>query len=212
MLNSRVRVVNVIKKYFISLFPLLFSAQCLAVPLTGTVSINQVSDTAAKAKINAMNVARRQIISNVLSQYTENSSFSELIQNVSNDDLINLVSSVSVSNEQMSTNSYSANIVMNLDNLAVKKWLSENNVQNWVPLNESDERFTVVIVVPNGIQDWAELKRITRSANFEMETQSIIGNQIVVKMPLNYRTKFTASVRNNGWKYVDNNGTLQVWK
>ena len=203
---------NFIKKYFVCLFALFFAHQCFAGVLSGTVSINQVSDTAAKAKINAMNAARRQIIYNVLAQYTENSSFSELIQNVSNDDLINLVSSVSVSNEQMSTNSYSANIVMNLDNLAVKKWLTENNVQNWVPLNESDEKFTVIIVVPNGIQDWAELKRITRNDNFEIETQSIIGNQIVAKMPLGYRTKFTASVRSNGWKYADNSGTLQVWK
>ena len=84
--------------------------------------------------------------------------------------------------------------------------------QDWIPSMNSDEKFTTFIVIPNGIADWAELKRITRAENVEIETQSISGNQIVAKLPLNYRTKFTAAVRSAGWKYADNGGVLQVWK
>ncbi len=180
--------------------------------LSGSIAVQQTSDTAANAKINAMNSARRQILTNVLSQYSDKEALDELIQQTSSDDLMNLILSSSVSNEQMSVNGYSAKITMNIDNDAAKKWLDSNNVQNWVPLMESDERFIVVMVISNGIQDWSELKRITRDDNIEIETKSVAGNQVVAKMPLSYRTKFTTAVKNAGWKYSDNEGVLHIWK
>ncbi len=180
--------------------------------LSGSISVNQTSDTAAKAKINALNLARRQILTNVLSQYANKDSLNELIQQTSNDDLMNLILSSSVSNEQMSANGYSAKITMNIDNDAAKKWLNANEVQNWVPLMESDEKFSVLMTVPNGLQDWAELKRIARADNIEIETQNLQGKQIIAKMPLSYRTKFTAAIRGAGWKYSDKDGVLQIWK
>ena len=72
--------------------------------------------------------------------------------------------------------------------------------------------FMVLIVVPNGLADWAELKRITREGKVEIETQTISGNQILAKLPLNYQSKFMAAIRENGWKYTNNGGVLQVWK
>lgn len=184
----------------------------LAVDLVATVSVNQTSDTAANAKINATNSARRQILYDVLSQYSQKEQLNDLISNTSSDDLMNLVASTSVSNEQISSDTYSANITMNIDGVAAKRWLDANGVQNWVPLKDSVEKFTAFIVVPNGLADWAELKRITRAENVSIETQSMVGNQIVAKMPLNYRARFTAAIRNMGWKYADNGGVLQVWK
>lgn len=180
--------------------------------LSGSVSVNQTSTTAANAKINALNLARRQILTNVLSQYADKEALNELMQQTSNDDLMNLILSSSVSNEQMSTNGYSAKITMNIDNDAVKNWLNSKGVHNWVPLVESDEKFSVLVVVSNGVQDWAELKRIVRADNMEIETQVLQGKQIVAKMPLSYQTKFTAAVREAGWKYTNKDGTLQIWK
>ena len=201
-----------IYKNLLLVFPLFVGMSCFGATLSGSMRVNQTSDTAANAKINAMNTARRQIISNVLSKYSEQSSLAELMQKTSNDDLLNIVVSSSVSDEHMSSNGYSANISVNIDNEAAKKWLNENGVQNWVPLMESDEKFSVVIVVPNGLADWVDLKRIAREDNIEIETQNITGNQIVAKMPLNYRTKFTAKVREAGWHFADNDGVLQIWK
>lgn len=203
--------------YYKNFFGAFFISICLtggalAFELSGTVPVNQTSDTAADAKINATNLARRQILYNVLSQYAQKEALNGLIYNSSVEDLMNVVESTSVSNEQISTDSYSANITMVLDNMAAKQWLDSNGVQNWVPLKDSVEKFTALIVVQNGLVDWAELKRIARAGNVEIETQTIVGNQVVVKMPLNYRTKFTAAVRGAGWKYTDNGGILQVWK
>ena len=135
-----------------------------------------------------------------------------LIYDTSSDELMNLISSTSVSNEQISSDTYSANITMVVDNMAAKKWLDRAGIQNWIPLEETSEKFMVLMVVPNGLADWAELKRITREGKVEIETQTISGNQILAKLPLNYQSKFMAAVREMGWKYTNNGGVLQVWK
>ena len=181
--------------------------------LSATVPVNQTSDTAANAKINATNLARRQILYNTLSQYSQKEELNGLISKTSSDELMNLISSTSVANEQISSDTYSANITMVVDNYAAKRWLDEQGVQNWVPLNnESAEKFTAFMVLQNGLVDWADLKRIAREGNVEIETKSMVGNQIVAKMPLSFRTKFISAIRGVGWKYADNGGILQVWK
>ena len=97
--------------------------------------------------------------------------------------------------------------------LCFKQWLNQNGIQNWVPTQQvSGEKFSAFIVLQNGLVDWAELKRIARSDGINIETQIIAGNQIFVKIPLNYRSKFTALVHEYGWKYTDNGGVLQVWR
>ena len=183
-----------------------------AVELKGTVNVRESSDTATEAKTKAINSARRQILISVLSRYTDAEALTELVNNTSSNDLINVISSSSVSNEQISNDTYSATISMNIDNDAVKQWLVANNVQNWVPNNEYSEKFSLFIVVQNGISDWAEIKRLVRENNMNIDTVSIQGNQIIAKMPLNYRTKFTATIREYGWRYADNSGVLQIWK
>lgn len=183
-----------------------------ALDLVGSVAINQSSKTAAMAKNEAMNAARRQILFDVLSNYTEPSQLQELLDNSPDEDLVNLVASSGVSNEHMSTASYSANITMNIDNDAVKKWLAENDVKNWVPAAEPTESFSLYIIVPNGLSDWGELKQVAEKNKTEINTITVFGNQIFAKMPLIYRTKFTAGIREFGWKYADNGGVLQVWK
>ena len=185
----------------------------VCVDLSGSVAVNQVSDTATKAKVDAINLARRQILAEVLSQYAMSDNLNSALEKSSDEELMNLIASTSVSNEQISSNAYSANITMNLDDAAVKQWLNQNGIQNWVPTQQvSGEKFSAFIVLQNGLVDWAELKRIARSDGINIETQIIAGNQIFVKIPLNYRSKFTALVHEYGWKYTDNGGVLQVWR
>lgn len=203
------------KNYFCALFvlcSLFVPGWGMGADLFGSVIVNQTSDTAAKAKIDAMNFARRQILSDVLSKYADSESLHNLLENTPDDALVDFIASSSVSNEQISSDSYTANIRMQIDSDAVKDWLISNEVQNWVPSGESVEKFSAFIVVPNGISDWAELKSIARNDNVEIETVAIVGNQVFVKLPMNYRTKFTLGLRNMGWRYADNSGVLQVWK
>ncbi len=205
------------KHYFISLFVAIcfcgvWMPTSFAIDLVGTVVVSQTSETAAKAKTEAMDGARRKILFDVLSNYSEIDSLSELLNNATDDDLVGLISAASVSNEQISSETYSATITMNIDNDLAKKWLTVNEVKNWVPVAETAEQFSMFIVVSNGISDWAELKRIANNDNVEINTITIAGNQIFAKLPLNYRTKFTVALRNAGWRFADNSGVLQVWR
>ena len=183
-----------------------------AVDLSGSVDVNQTSDTAAKAKVNAMNLARRQILSKVLSDYANKEDLTDLLEDTPNSELVNFISSSTVSGEHISATAYSAKITMNVDAVAAKNWLDSNNVQNWIPLSDSAELYSLFIVVPNGISDWAELKRIARENKTDLQTTKMTGYQIIAKMPLRDRSKFTAGIRGAGWKYADNGGVLQVWK
>ena len=45
-----------------------------------------------------------------------------------------------------------------------------------------------------------------------MNVVTMVGNQVFVKLPFGYRTKFTAALREAGWRYADNGGVLQVWR
>lgn len=197
---------------FVALFSCLGTTNLVALDLIGAIDITQTSDTAAKAKNEAMNIARRKILFDVLSNYSEIDSLRTLLDDTSDDDLLNFISAASVSNEHISSETYSATITMNIDNDAVKRWLTLNDVKNWVPIAETAETFSMFIVLPNGISDWGELKRITKNDNVDIDTVAIIGNQIFAKLPLTYRTKFTAGIREMGWRYADNGGVLQVWK
>ena len=139
-----------------------------AAGLSGSINVHQTSDTAAKAKNKAMNDAVRQVLTNVVSKYADSNAFNDLINNAKDEDLINFVTSSSVANEQISATAYSAKITMNLDNDAIKNWLTQNGVQNWIPVVESGEQFMVSVVVPNGLVDWAEIKRIAREDGIEI--------------------------------------------
>lgn len=198
--------------FFACLISIVGGVGAFAFDLIGSYDITQTSDTAAKAKSEAMDIARRKILFDVLANYSEIDSLRELLDNTSDNDLLDFISAASVSNEHISSETYSATISMNIDNDAVKRWLTVNDVKNWVPLAENTESFSMFIVLPNGISDWGELKRITKNDNVDIDTVAIIGNQIFAKLPLNYRSKFTAALREMGWRYADNSGVLQVWK
>ena len=194
---------------------LFLAGASFGVDLSGVVSVNQTSSTAANAKNAAMNTARRQILFDVLSRYSDKGDLERLLSASSDSDLVDLVASSTVSDEQISDDSYLATVTMNLDNNAVRRWLNNNGIRNWVPTKDEKvvaEQSMVFFVVQNGISDWAELKRIARAYNIEIDTQSMSGNQIVAKIPLDYRTKFAMAVREAGWKYADTGGVLQIWK
>lgn len=199
-------------------FGVLFVVACLlpfgafAIDLSGSVDVTETSETAAKAKTNAMNLARRQILSKVLSDYAKREDLNDLLNDTSNSDLVNFISSSSVSNEHISATVYSAKITMNIDAAAAKDWLDTNNVQNWIPIAETTEQYSLYIVLPNGITDWAELKRIARDNNTELQATKMTGYQVFAKMPSRDRSKFTIGIREGGWKYADNGGVLQIWK
>ncbi|MBN1324649.1 MAG: hypothetical protein JW974_00275 [Alphaproteobacteria bacterium] len=185
-----------------------------AADLTSTASVNVTSDTASNAKIMAFNEARRQITTDVLSNYTDKEKFNELIKNTDDSKLTNLISSTNIDGERLSSTTYSANIKMTLDTVEAKKWLSENNIPNWLGNNEAlvVDRATVVIDIPDGLRDWIDLNHAIQTEKLDIEIKRIFGDQVTVTVLMTDRSKIIAVVRILGWKYSENNGFLRIWK
>lgn len=180
--------------------------------LSGSADVNVTSDTSATAKDMAFEEARRQIIPDALKPYTNQEQLVDVVKQASKDDLINLVASSSIEGEKLSDTTYSAKISMVLDFEAVKKWLTDNDVQNWLGQENFENNFILLVVLNNKLADWIDIKRIARQEQLDLFTKYIVGNMISVELPAASRAKFTIALREAGWHYANQDGILRVWK
>lgn len=193
----------------------MFTIAAFSAPdLTGVAAVNVTSDTSSNAKIMAFNEARRQIATDVLSKYSDSEKFNELIKNTDDSTIGNLVSSTSIDSERLSTNTYSANIKVTLDLEASKKFLDENDVQNWLVSEDTSnvDMAIVTISITDGLRDWMALNHAFQSAKINLEVKKILGDEIIINIPMKSRSDLISAVRELGWKYSDNNGSLNIWK
>ena len=201
-----------LKRIFVSILLLFVTLIANASELKSGVFVNITSDTAANAKNIAFDEARRQIIAESLRQYVDVDSLSELLKNTKSDVLMNMISSSSIDGEQTSDTTYSANISMSLDVEAVRKWLNDGGVQNWLPDMQNQNMSVVVVDLPSRLASWVELNKIASEKNIQLNTKNISGNILRLEIPSSVRGTFTIAVRENGWKYADKNGELHIWK
>ena len=201
-----------LKRIFVSILLLLVTLIANASELKSGVFVNITSDTAANAKNIAFDEARRQIIAESLRQYVDVDSLSELLKNTKSDVLMNMISSSSIDGEQTSDTTYSANVSMSLDVEAVRKWLNDGGVQNWLPDMQNQNMSVVVVDLPSRLASWVELNKIASEKNIQLNTKNISGNILRLEIPSSVRGTFTIAVRENGWKYADKNGELHIWK
>ncbi len=183
-----------------------------AANLSSSAYVNITSDTAANAKNIAFDEARKQVIKDVLSQYADPEQLNETLKNANVDDLTNLVASSMIEGEKLSSSAYSANISMEIDRKNAKKWLTDNNIQNWLPDETEFDVFLVQVIMKDKLADWIEINKIAREDNIEMLTKYINGNQITVEIPVSNRNAFTIAVAEKGWKYYNKDGVLRIWK
>lgn len=184
----------------------------IAADLVGVASVNVTSDTAAAAKDMAFDEARRQIITDVLGQYSIPDQLNDVVKNAKSADLMNLIAASSIDGEQQSDTTYSANISMTIDRDAARAWMTENNIQNWLTDGNAGDRFVVQIVMTDKLAGWMELRRIARDEGIDLSTKYINGNQITAEVPVASRSAFTIAIREAGWRYADQNGVLHIIK
>lgn len=186
---------------------------CVAAGLTGTAHVNITSDTATTAKKMAFDEARRQIIVDVLSPYSDASALRSAVANEKNSVLTNLIESSGISGERLSDTTYSANIKMTVNRTAAQNWLAGNDIQNWLKTEDDDgDRFTIVATLRDKFADWGQIRRAATGAGVDLETESINGNQIVFRASTARRAALTSALRENGWRYRNRDGLLHIFK
>lgn len=201
-----------VKKFLFACCAVVFCAAAHASDLSGVASVNVTSDTAAAAKDMAFDEARRQIITDVLGQYSIPDQLNDVVKNAKSADLMNLIAASSIDGEQQSDTTYSANISMTIDRDAARTWMTENNIQNWLTDGNAGDRFVVQIVMTDKLAGWMELRRIARDEGIDLSTKYINGNQITAEVPVASRSAFTIAIREAGWRYADQNGVLHIIK
>ena len=197
---------------FVALFGISLVAGAYAADLSGVASVSVTSDTAAAAKEMAFDEARRQIILDVLGQYSIPDQLEEVLKNAKSAELMNLIATSSIDSEQQSNTTYSANIHMTIDRDAARNWLTEKEVQNWLTDGKSGDMFIVQAVMTDKLAGWIELNQIARDEGIELATRYINGNQVTIELPVSARNSFTIAIRENGWRYADQNGVLHIIK
>jgi len=177
----------------------------LGVELTGTMSVNVTSDTAAQAKNKAFNSAQRDVILRELRAYANPEQLSEAIKNSSNEELMNIISSSSVNNEKISDTTYSANISFVIDGDAAHRWMEKYSVQNWLPASDSVAVvpvdavvFYVTLLQP--IADWGSLNAVSRDVGVDLATTKIVGNTVSFALVEKDAAKLSKALRANGWR------------
>lgn len=203
---------KVFKNIFTALFGISLVVGAYAADLTGVASVSVTSDTAAAAKEMAFDEARRQIILDVLGQYSIPDQLEEVLKNAKSAELMNLIATSSIDSEQQSNTTYSANIHMTIDRDAARNWLTEKEVQNWLTDGKSGDMFIVQAVMTDKLAGWIELNQIARDEGIELATRYINGNQVTIELPVSARNSFTIAIRENGWRYADQNGVLHIIK
>ncbi len=183
-----------------------------AIDLIGSADVNVTSDTAAAAKNKAFDSARRQIITSALGKYAISDQLVAAIKNSSSADLTNLISSSEIGGEKLSDTTYSANITMTLDDGAVRAWLADNGVQNWLPADGAGDVMTVIISATDILGGWANLNAIARDVKTTLSTRHIHGNQITAQVPMARSAVFLSAVRGAGWRTSGGDGVTQIWR
>lgn len=200
-------------KYICSILILcVMSISVFASELKSSATIRMTSDTAANAKNIAMDEARRQIITDVLQPYCDKDALGAAMQTVKNADLVPLIAGVSIEGEQASDTVYAAKFTMTVDSDAARLWLGQNNVQNWLPDNSEQDVFMVRATLVDNLSDWGALNQIARNEKLNMMTKNITNNIVVFALPRSGRGAFTIALREQGWKYADSDGVLNIWK
>lgn len=205
---------NIGKIFAVMFISVAMAGGAIAADLSGTTSVNVTSDTAADAKTIALNQARRQILTQVLSKYADANQVQVAVKDAKQSDLMNLISSSSIDGERQSDTTYTANVTMFVDTDAARKFFAENNIQNWLSDTSSNGTNGVMILVSmsDRVANWMELKRVARSVGADLNTKYIMGNQATIEMPVNLRGAFISAARSVGWRVSDQDGALRIWK
>ena len=196
----------------VSVLGLVVAVSANAVELRGDAAVNITSDTATNAKNIAFDEARRQIITDTLRQYADVGALKTAVQKTKGADLLDLIAASSIDGEQTSDTTYSANISMVVNVDAARNWLTENGVQNWLPDGSVRDVFTVNVKMSNPLADWADLNKIARAEQIDLATTSMTMDTAVLEIPTGMRGRFTIALREGGWRYANQDGSLRIWK
>ena len=85
-------------------------------------------------------------------------------------------------------------------------------IQNWLPNVQNQNTFFVRVNLTDKVADWTALNSIANAEKINLNLKNMTGNVLTLELPQSVRGSFTIVLRENGWKYADNEGVLVIYK
>lgn len=183
------------KKSFFKSFMLL---AFLTVSLNAfSVQVEKTAETAAAAKTVAMNEARRSAFSDILSNQISDVQAKNLAEQITDDELVSMIDSISIENEKSDSTSYSADIIVDFDKSALNKWLETHELGTIVDTPVIAGRKPIFLEL-NSISEFADVMRASRETGADLKIINISGNKISANVRENSYESFVSLVRDAG--------------
>ncbi len=183
------------KKSFFKSFMLL---AFLTVSLNAfSVQVEKTAETAAAAKTVAMNEACRSAFSDILSNQISDVQAKNLAEQITDDELVSMIDSISIENEKSDSTSYSADIIVDFDKSALNKWLETHELGTIVDTPVIAGRKPIFLEL-NSISEFADVMRASRETGADLKIINISGNKISANIRENSYESFVSLVRDAG--------------
>lgn len=183
------------KKSFFKSFMLL---AFLTVSLNAfSVQVEKTAETAAAAKTVAMNEARRSAFSDILSNQISDVQAKNLAEQITDDELVSMIDSISIENEKSDSTSYSADIIVDFDKSALNKWLETHELGTIVDTPVIAGRKPIFLEL-NSMYEFAQVMRLSRETGADLKIINISGNKISANIRENSYESFVSLVRDAG--------------
>ncbi len=183
-----------------------------AIELAGATSVEVTSDTAAQAKNMALAQARRTIVNDAVLPFADKAQLTELIANTEDGTLTDFVVKTGIGGERFSDTTYFATVSMVLDTPAVKRWLTDNNVENWLDMDVDKNQVLVVVMLSSPLSNWIDFKQILRDRGITFDTVRMQDKQVVITIPYGDKEELESAMGGAGWHVRNLDGTLQIWQ
>jgi hypothetical protein len=190
MKNKKLNFVKIIKRFFVvCCFAFIYSSATFA------VSIEKTAQTAALAKEQALNSARRTEFASVLTPRVGASLAATLSQEIPMAELIGLVDSVVIENEKSAATAYSADILIGFDKTAINEWLRAQGMDDFAANTLDANRARVFFESIGGLGGLAAIMRASRDTGADLKITSIGPSGIFANVRGDSYESFVSAVR-----------------
>ncbi|MFA7188289.1 MAG: hypothetical protein WC137_02345 [Alphaproteobacteria bacterium] len=162
-----------------------------------SVQVEKTAETAAAAKTVAINEARRSAFSDILSNQVSDVQAKNLAEQITDDELVSMIDSVSIENEKSDSTSYSADIIVDFDKKALNKWLENHELGTIIDAPAITGR-TPIFLELNSMYEFAQVMRVSRETGADLKIINISGNKISANIRENSYESFVSLVRDAG--------------
>ena len=187
-----------ISKFIFNKFGCIFLCCGFLFNLTAhAIVVEKTADTAVAAKSAALDDAKRIAFASVLGQHLSVDEAKKLATEIPADELNDLTESILIEGEKSDATSYSADIIVEFQNIALNKWMENRGIPGVQSAPVAAGRAPVFLEL-DGLSDFAKIMRASRETGADLRIIGISGGRVSANVRENTYQSFVTAVRAGG--------------